>query len=209
LSNLYLTEVDDPSPLGYVSVTRNAGSLVGQDVCLRFAEVDGSFAPLYAGIDDVRFFTRKDAVADTDHDGIPNGSDTDDDNDGCTDASENGGNALQGGQRSPHNLWDFLDVPTGPTLQRDHAVTAADLAGLVARFGASDFDVGPFDRTSDPFSTPNPAITPSGARANYHPAYDRGGAMPGQQAWDLLPANGSITASDLAAVAAQFGHTCA
>jgi hypothetical protein len=190
-------------------VVRNVAAFVGQNVCLRFAEVNSSYSPLLASIDDVRFFTTKDASEDTDHDGNPNSTDPDDDNDGCTDAHEGTGNALQGGQRNPHNLWDFFDVPTGQALQRDGAVTAADLAAIVARFGATDFDLGDFDRGSDPFSAPNPAITPSGARANYHPAYDRGGSIAGQQAWDLLPPNGSITASDLAAVAAQFGHTCA
>jgi hypothetical protein len=209
LANLYQTDPGNLDAASYGTVIGNVAAFVGQDVCLRFAEVNSSYGPLIVGVDDVRFFTAKDASEDTDHDGIPNGSDPDDDNDGCTDARENAANALQGGQRSPHSLWDFFDVPTGPSLQRDGAVTAADLASIVARFGASDFGVGDFDRGSDPFSTPDPPVTPSGARENYHPAYDRGGALPGQQAWDQSPPNGSITASDLAVVAAQFGHSCA
>ncbi|MEX1253262.1 MAG: S8 family serine peptidase [Dehalococcoidia bacterium] len=209
LANLYLTEEDEPSIFGYSLIAGTASAFVGQDVCLRFAVVDSFYARLHAGIDDVRFITRKEVAADTDHDGIANGSDPDDDNDGCTDVREAGADALQGGQRNSHNLWDFFDVPTGASLQRDGAIAAADLAGIVARFGATDFEAGDFDRGIDPFSTPNPPIVPSGSRENYHPAYDRGGSMPAQQAWDLLPANGSITAGDLAAVAAQFGHTCA
>jgi hypothetical protein len=33
--------------------------------------------------------------------------------------------------------------------------------------------------------------------------------MPGGEPWDLLPADGSITAGDIAADVAQFGHSCA
>jgi subtilisin family serine protease len=208
LANLHVTDQFDPNPPGYVLVVANAAAFVGQNVCLRFAEVD-SVGPLNAGVDDVRFFTRKEAFADTDQDGIANGSDPDDDNDGCTDTREAGASAVQGGQRNPHNPWDFLDVPTGAALQRNGSITAADVGSMVARFGATDSGAGAFDRSSDLFSVPDPAVAPSGSRDNYHPAYDRGGSIAGQQPWDLLPANGSITAADLAGVVAQFGHTCA
>ncbi|MEX1253326.1 MAG: flexitail domain-containing putative surface protein [Dehalococcoidia bacterium] len=132
----------------------------------------------------------------------------DSDNDGCTDSQENGSNAQNGGRRDPDNFWDFFDVPTGSPLQRDHAVTAGDLAAVVSRFGSNDATPGAFNRSSDPRSTPNPAVQPSGARPNYHPAYDRGGSAPGGDPWDLLPPDGSITAGDIASAVVQFGHSC-
>jgi hypothetical protein len=130
------------------------------------------------------------------------------DEDGCADKRELGATPELGGLRDPLDAWDFFDVPAGAGLLRDGAVTAGDVAGVVARFGANDDGAGTFDRNSDPLSSPTPAVQPSGARENYHPAYDRGGAMPGQAAWNLLPPDGSISAGDLAGVVAQFGHTC-
>jgi alpha-tubulin suppressor-like RCC1 family protein len=133
----------------------------------------------------------------------------DSDSDGCSDAQEGGPNAPQGGRRDPNNPWDFFDVPSGTGLTRDRAVSAADIAAVVARFGSNDATPGDFDRDSDPHTTPNPAMSPPGARQNYHPAYDRGGPMPGGDVWDLLPPDGSIAAGDIAAAVAQFGHSCA
>ncbi len=149
----------------------------------------------------------KDVAADTDGDTIVNGDDPDDDNDGCTDTQEAGSNPLLGGRRNPHNFWDLYDVPTGPSLARDRAVSSADMAAVVARFGSNDSGPGTFDRTSDPLSTPLPVGANN--RENYHPAYDRGGPNPGLNAWNLLPPNGSVTAGDIASVVAQFGHSCA
>jgi alpha-tubulin suppressor-like RCC1 family protein len=133
----------------------------------------------------------------------------DQDGDGCTDNQEIGPNASQGGQRDPAWFWDFFDVPTGTFLVRDYVVSAADIGAVAARFGSNDATPGPFDRDSDPLSAPNAAIVPSGARANYHPAYDRGGPMAGQQPWDLQAPDGTISAGDIAAAVAQFGHSCA
>jgi hypothetical protein len=132
----------------------------------------------------------------------------DTDGDGCSDQQENGPSAVLGGQRDFLNFWDFLDVPTGGGLSRDGAVTAADIAAIVSRFGSNDTGAGPFNRASNPLSTPNAAVTPPGSRQNYHPAYDRGGPAPGGPAWDLLPADGAIAAGDIAAAIAQFGHAC-
>ncbi len=120
----------------------------------------------------------------------------DSDGDGCSDAQELGANPALGGQRDPDYFWDFFDVPTGSPLARDRAVTAGDIAGVVQRFGATGSAAG------DPLSLPPPAPA-------YHTAYDRGGVMPGQDPWDLQPADGSITAGDIAASVAQFGHSCA
>ncbi|MEX1254398.1 MAG: flexitail domain-containing putative surface protein [Dehalococcoidia bacterium] len=132
----------------------------------------------------------------------------DSDGDGCFDWQEEGDDPAQGGQRDPLSFWDFFDVPSGAPLERDRAVTAADVAAIAARFGSSDTGPGAFDRASDPLSTPNPAMQPAGARPNYHPSFDRGGVMAGQPLWWLLPPDGSISAGDLATAVAQFGDSC-
>jgi hypothetical protein len=137
------------------------------------------------------------------------GAGTDSDDDGCTDAQEDGLSPQAGGMRDPDNFWDFFDVPTGSPLHRDHAITVGDVGGVVGRFGSNDATPSTFDRDSDPLTTPNAAVVPSGARANYHPAYDRGGATPGGDPWDLQPPDGSITAGDIASAVVQFGHSCA
>ncbi|MEX1253125.1 MAG: flexitail domain-containing putative surface protein [Dehalococcoidia bacterium] len=124
------------------------------------------------------------------------GSGADYDQDGCTDAQEANSDQVMGGRRNPQSFWDFFDVPVGSPLARDQAVTAGDVAGVVARFGATG------NADLDPLSPPGPAPA-------YHPAYDRGGVRPGGERWSLLPADGSITAGDVAAAVVQFGHTCA
>ncbi|MEX1254220.1 MAG: flexitail domain-containing putative surface protein [Dehalococcoidia bacterium] len=137
--------------------------------------------------------------------------DADTDSDGCLDGREvltQAGTQVSGGRRDPLYFWDYFDVPTGLPPTRDGAVSAGDVAGVVARFGSNDDAPGTFDRGSDPLSAPQAPVQPSGARANYHPVYDRTGVTPGGETWDLLPPNGSITSGDLAAVVAQFGHSC-
>jgi hypothetical protein len=152
--------------------------------------------------------TPKDPDGDTDGDTIPNSADPDDDNDGCTDTQETSNSPAQGGRRNPHWFWDLMDVPTGSGLVRDKAVSGGDIAAVVGRFGSNDATPGDFDRNSDPLSAPNAVVSPSGARQNYHPAYDRGGATPGGDPWDLEPPNGAISGGDIAAAVAQFGHSC-
>ncbi len=137
---------------------------------------------------------------------------SDSDKDGCLDVAEEQvllGSQSSGGLRNPAYYWDFMDVPSGTLLRRDKAVAIADIAALVARFGSSDATPGAFDRNSDPTSAPMAPVLPSGNRANYHPAYDRGGTITGQDPWDLFPANGSIGVGDIAVAVIQFGHTCA
>ncbi len=147
--------------------------------------------------------------ADFDNDLACNSVDPDDDNDGCTDVREALPKAqvAQGGGRNPLHFWDFFDVHTGTGLVRNKQVNAADIAATVARFGATDTGPGTFNRFSNPLSTPTAAITPSGARANYHPGFDRGGTS-GPNPWNLLAANGNIAAGELANLVAQFGNNC-
>ncbi len=121
---------------------------------------------------------------------------SDEDRDGCLDAAELGPDPALGGRRNPKDRWDFFDVPTGAPPARDRVVAVGDIGGVVQRFGTNG------DPAGDPLLPPPPPPA-------YHTAYDRGGVIPGGDPWDLLPPNGSITVSDIAAVVAQFGHRCA
>jgi len=134
----------------------------------------------------------------------------DSDRDGCLNNDELLGkaNAGQGGGRSPSSFWDFMDVWTGNPFIRNKIANSADIAAVVARFGANDTGPGAFNRDSDPLSSPTIAITPSGSRVNYHPIYDRNGSIIGQNAWNLKPPSGVINAQEIANVVAQFGHNC-
>ena len=136
-------------------------------------------------------FEAKDADGDTDGDGIPNGIDLDDDNDGCSDLQELGLNPVFGGLRDPHNFWDFFDP------NRDRSVGLLDFLALLRHFGT----VGD-PATLDP-DGPEPAI------GEYWALADRGGQVPGGDPWDELPPNGSIGLSDFLSLLRQFGHTCA
>jgi alpha-tubulin suppressor-like RCC1 family protein len=139
----------------------------------------------------------------------PHPADVDSDQDGCTNGREMGPDPVHGGMRDPKSIWDFMDVPAGPDLTRDKAITVADLGAIAARFGSNDYSVNGFTRLSPPLSRPNSPVAPSHARSNYHPAYDRAGADPEGDPWDLLPPDGVISVGDVASVVAQFGHTCA
>ena len=135
-------------------------------------------------------FEAKDADGDTDGDGIPNGIDLDDDNDGCSDVQELGSNPVFGGRRNPHSFWDFFDP------NRDRAVGLLDFLAVLRHFGT----VGD-SSTLDP-DGPEPPI------GEYWVLADRGGQAPGGDPWDELPANGSIGLTDFLSVLRQFGHTC-
>jgi alpha-tubulin suppressor-like RCC1 family protein len=147
---------------------------------------------------------------DYDVDAICDADDPDDDNDGCADAAEQQtamGSEASGGRRDDRWFWDFFDTPAPPDHLRDQSITSADIFALIGRFTSHDAGPGPFDRTSDPLSTPN-ALVAGNLRANYHPAYDRGGVLAGGDLWNLDAPDGSIAASDLFAVLGQFGHAC-
>ncbi len=138
----------------------------------------------------------------------------DQDLDLCSDWEELGTAQAQGGLRDPFNFWDFMSVPTGSPLTRNALVDTADIVAISQqRFGSNDGNKTPgpglFTRNDDPTTTPNVAITPSSARQNYHPVYDRSGGIPGGNAWNLNPADGNIGAAEIANAVAQFGHTCA
>jgi hypothetical protein len=132
---------------------------------------------------------------DSDADGAPDNADLNDDNDGCFDFQELGPSPLAGGMRNPKVFWDFFDTPDAANA-RDAAITAGDIARVVSRFGATG------DHGIDPLSAP--PVAPA-----YHTAFDRSPPAPGSDLWDAGPPDGPITAGDLAAVVAQFGHSCA
>jgi hypothetical protein len=66
---------------------------------------------------------------------------------------------------------------------------------VVSRFGSSGSPTG------------DPNATPPAAPA-YHTSADRNGSLPGSNAWNARPANGSISVGDVGSVVAQFGHSC-
>ena len=139
----------------------------------------------------------------------PQPSGIDSDNDGCSDDQELGSSVALGGLRDPDNPWDFFDTPAssqtgrGIAVNRDKEVNIVDVGAIILRFGA----------VSDPPLTEEEALTqaftaPSDL-TSYHAGFDRGGSIPGQKPWNLLPPDGSINILDLGAVIIQFGHTCA
>ena len=141
-----------------------------------------------------------DGAADTDGDTLSNltefglGTDpceVDTDQDGCSDGEEVApkSEAAFGGGRNPLYFWDFFD-PTG-----NGAVGFTDFLALVARNHA----VG--DPTIDPLSDPPPPPA-------YHPRFDRGGQIPGENLWEELPANGSIGFGDFLSLIRQNRATC-
>jgi hypothetical protein len=120
------------------------------------------------------------------------GGQVDSDADGCTDAAELSAAAFSGGQRDPLDYWDFYDTPDAANT-RDKVVTAGDISRVVRRFGAGG------DLSASPLSPP--------PDTGYHSSFDRGGRA-GAHTWNQAPADGSITASDVAAAVSQLGHSC-
>lgn len=127
--------------------------------------------------------------------------DVDSDGDSCPDAWELGPDPRLGGQRDPHNPWDFYDPP-GNNNVRDKKVNLFDILAVVMRFGARDGNGNaPINRASDPLSAPPPAPA-------YHPAFDRSLPPPGADPWDLGPPDGRINLLDILGLVNQYGHTC-
>jgi hypothetical protein len=147
----------------------------------------------YDGADDLRFL-------------YCTNCDTDHDNDGCRDASEQqtaGGSEGTGGRRNPKYFWDFYDTPNASNV-RDKVVTVTgDIFQVSRRFGANDAGgTAPINRNSDPLAGPPPPFPA------YHPAFDRG-PLNGPNSWNLTAADGTISvAVDVLGVSRQFGHSC-
>jgi hypothetical protein len=129
----------------------------------------------------------------------------DTDGDGCTDERENGLDQMQGGRRNYLNFWDFFDTPDVNNV-RDKVIASQDLNRVLSRFSTT--------RNLDPPLSKEDALAealtavPTPPNFAYHTALDRGPAS-GLEPWDLASADGSISATDVFAAIAQFGHTCA
>ena len=127
----------------------------------------------------------------------------DTDGDGCSDKQELGPHASMGGRRDPESFWDFFDVPIGEPAERDGRVNILDIGAVVLRFGsARETPPTKEEALAEALSPPPPAPA-------YHAASDRGGPIPGQEPWNLLPPDGSINMIDIGAAVVQFGHSCA
>ena len=127
--------------------------------------------------------------ADFDGDTLCDEVDPDDDNDGCTDAKELGLDPAAGGQRDPLHFWDFFDI------NRDGSISILDIFDLLSRFGATG------DASIDPLTEPPPPPV-------YHTRFDRGPQL-GTYPWNIGAADGAIAITDVFALLAQFGHSCA
>ena len=127
----------------------------------------------------------KDPLADSDGDTIIDSLDPNNDNDACSDKQENSGDPTLGGQRDPHNPWDFYDVlGPGAALPKDKIIDLPnDILGVIQHFaptGAAPYDVQ-FDR--GPSSGPNP--------------------------WNMTAPDGVIDLpNDILGVINQFNHSC-
>jgi serine protease len=120
------------------------------------------------------------------------GATVDEDLDGCLGIQELGPDPLLGGQRDKDVFWDFFDTPNADNV-RDGAVSIPDVFRVIGRFGTTG------NPSIDPLSPP-PAT-------GYHTAFDRGPSS-GPHLWNLQPADGTVTATDVFASLVQFGHTC-
>ncbi len=127
---------------------------------------------------------------------------TDTDGDGCADLLEIGSDPTLGGDRDPNYFWDFMDVWTGAPPARDQTVTIGDIGAVVARFGAFQ---SPPPSKSEALAEATTSPPPAPA---YHASFDRGGADPMANPWNLFPPDGSVTVSDIGAAVTQFGHSC-
>ena len=113
------------------------------------------------------------------------------------------GSEIVGGLRDPSSFWDFFDVYAGAQLARDSSITIGDIIGVVSRFGS-----GRAEPLTEEEALAEATTLPPAAPA-YHSAFDRGGADPEGNRWDLFPPGGNIVIGDIIAVVAQFGHICA
>jgi hypothetical protein len=123
----------------------------------------------------------------------------DTDLDGCNDGAELGGDPGTGGMRNPNHFWDFFDTNTENSLGAGgHLagnISLEDIFNVASHFGQSG------DPAGDPLSD-------ASNFDQYHTRFDRGGQI-GANAWNQAAADGSITITDIFAVAGQFGHACA
>ena len=85
---------------------------------------------------------------------------------------------------------------------RDKVISVGDIGAIIARFAT--FHEPPLTKEEALAE----ALTPPTDLTSYHPAFDRGGADPEANPWNLLPPDGVISVGDIGAVVAQFTHSC-
>lgn len=134
--------------------------------------------------------------------------DTDDDNDGCSDAQEAGGTHGFGGQRDPLSPWDFYDVPAPALVTsnssgvRDRKIDLAGDVLAVLKYVGTSASFGSNPNGADYNSDRNGNGIPDGRE------YDRSNAPPGQ-GWRAGAPNGVVTLSgDVLVALAAVGDIC-
>lgn len=134
--------------------------------------------------------------------------DANDDNDGCSDAQEAGGNHMLGGQRDPLSPWDFADVPvpalvvTNTTGVRNRTIALSDVLADLAYSGTA---------ATNPNLNADGATYNSDLNGNGVPdgrEYDRTTSTVPGQLWRSGPPNGFVTLSDVLVVLASVGDQC-
>ena len=86
--------------------------------------------------------------------------------------------------------------------ERNKVVNIFDILALALRFGTTGASVLSEEDALDA------ALTPPTDETSYHPAYDRGPVIGGNN-WERGPADASINVvDDILGVAGQFGHDC-
>ena len=113
------------------------------------------------------------------------------------------GHTPDAGGPHPPSVADAYDTPAGSPPATGTMINITGIAARVPRVG--NVSAPPLTK-EEAFAE---ALTPPPDLTSYHAAFDRGGPIPGQDLWDLLPPNGSINIIDIGATVIQFGHTCA
>ncbi len=175
------------------------------------ANLDGD--PLLNNQEFGEFFESTDPCdPDTDDDGLndwefweygtePRDPDTDDD--GCADGEEVGGQPSLGGDRDPLSPWDFYDVPV-PSLRQSPYGQKDGVVGLTTDVTALLTYVGITSGMTDYEADRNG----NGVRDGLE--YDRRPSSDPSKLWRSRSPDGGIgMTSDVAAMLAQAGHSCA
>ncbi len=130
--------------------------------------------------------------------------DTNDDNNGCSDAVELGPSHVTGGQRDPMNPWDFADmwVPALPAAgSRNGAVNIGDAVAVTSWIGA--FTGGPPNANGNQYDTDlNGNFVKDGVE------YDRSPSTTPGQPWRLNAPNGAVSIADALGVVNSIGDHC-
>ncbi len=133
----------------------------------------------------------------------------DSDGDGCPDVRELGADWHTGGQRDPHDPWDFYDVPTPVLLPnsqggtRSHAVTLADVIAVLAYVGTTESSPNTANSSGAMYGSDlNNNGVPDGQE------YDRAASADSSQPWRSGPPRGFVNIGSAIVGLAQVGTDC-